>query len=479
MSTVLTRRQPPPAQERVVSDESGKDEPETTTTSLSDDLGLGVALEQKKFFWQRSKKYDPNAIATLPSVFDDPETAEKYHPSQEWENYHRFDPSARWTWGEEQKLVRKIDIRIMIFAVVMFMALEIDRSNLAQALSDNFLSDLGLETNGFIPDVILYLSYFYKHHELSIRLGYFWTGMSFADIISALMAYGLLHMRGVAGYAGWRWLFMIEGIVTFVVGISAYALMPAGPCHTASWLRGKNGWFNEREQTIIVNRVLREDPSKSGMHNRQPVTPKLLWQSLKDYDLWPLYFIGMVFQMPTTPQTQYLTLTLKGLGFGTFQVSLLSIPQYVGHIIMMLTLTYVGEIWGELTWTALLGQIWSFPLLVAMVALNLGTINKWVLYAILVLLLSYPNAHPIQAGGIIASNIYRADDKPLYKRGNKVLLGLCCMNLVLYPLLRVYYVSRNKSRDKKWNALTEEQRLEYLNTTTDQGNKRLDFRFQY
>ena len=34
--------------------------------------------------------------------------------------------------------------------------------------------------------------------------------MSIADILSALMAYGLLHMRGVAGYAGWRWLFMVE-----------------------------------------------------------------------------------------------------------------------------------------------------------------------------------------------------------------------------------------------------------------------------
>lgn len=58
--------------------------------------------------------------------------------------------------------------------------------------------------------IILYLSYFYKHSELSIRLGYFWTGMNIADIVSSFLAYGLLHMRGVAGQAGWRWLFMIE-----------------------------------------------------------------------------------------------------------------------------------------------------------------------------------------------------------------------------------------------------------------------------
>ena len=53
------------------------------------------------------------------------------------------------------------------------------------------------------------------------------------------------------------------------------------------------------------------------------------------------------------------------------------------------------------------------------------------------------------------------------------------MNFVVYVLVKVYYVWRNKTRDRKWEAMTPEQRLEYLSTTKDQGNKRLDFRFDH
>lgn len=56
--------------------------------------------------------------------------------------------------------------------------------------------------------------------------------------------------------------FLIEGLITGVIGIASWFLMPAGPCQTAGWARGKDGWFTEREEYILVNRLLRDDPSK-------------------------------------------------------------------------------------------------------------------------------------------------------------------------------------------------------------------------
>ncbi|KZL78543.1 phthalate transporter [Colletotrichum tofieldiae] len=115
---------------------------------------------------------------------------------------------------------------------------------------------LGLLQGGFIPDIILYLSYFYKHAEMTIRLGFFWMAMTFADILCALLAYGILHMRGVRGHEGWRWLFLIEGLLTMGIGFMSFLLMPAGPTQTASWFRGKNGWYTPRQvERTFVNEL--------------------------------------------------------------------------------------------------------------------------------------------------------------------------------------------------------------------------------
>ena len=53
------------------------------------------------------------------------------------------------------------------------------------------------------------------------------------------------------------------------------------------------------------------------------------------------------------------------------------------------------------------------------------------------------------------------------------------MNLGLYGLAKGYYVWKNWKREKVWSSWTEEERKNYLLTTNDKGNKKIDFRFAH
>lgn len=67
---------------------------------------------------------------------------------------------------------------------------------------------IGVLQGGFIPEMVLYLSYFYKSNELPIRLSIFYTAIPITQIYGALIASGLLQMRGLRGWAGWQWLYV-------------------------------------------------------------------------------------------------------------------------------------------------------------------------------------------------------------------------------------------------------------------------------
>ncbi|KAH7882337.1 allantoate permease [Phlebopus sp. FC_14] len=530
-----------------------------------------VDEDQEQFTWLKAlfgrrslqPHIDLDATATRRSVFDDPHLAPHYWPKKDYENIHRFDPSARWTYREERALVRKLDWKIMLMATIGFTALNLDRSNINQANSSTFLPDLKLTTNDFnlgntvfclafllaelpsqliskrvgpdrwIPTqiclwsivslcqfwltgktsflvcrallgVLTILPDFYTKTELPVRLAIFWMSMYFCGIVAGFLAYGMLHLDGVAGKAGWRWLFLIEGLMTFVVGLASFMNMPPSPTQTKTWFR-PNGWFTEREEIIIVNRVLRDDPSKGDMHNREGLTLKRLWTAVCDYDLWPVYILGLMFGIPDNPPTTYLSLLLKDFGFNTFQINLLTIPSQAIGIVTMFVITLVSESVGERTFVAMTEDLWSLPFLVALYALP-STINPWLSFGLLTGLLSFPCTHPIQvawcsrnsgavasrtvnaslynmfvqASSIISAQIYVASDAPRYERGNKILIIICCFNLVvLYPGTKAYYVWRNRQRAKIWDAMTPEERSHYLSTTKDVGNRRLDFRFAH
>jgi hypothetical protein len=57
----------------------------------------------------------------------------------------------------------------------------------------------------------------------------------------------------------------------------------------------------------------------------------------------------------------------------------------------MLFLTYFAEIIGELTFVAVVGQLWALPFLIYYVAVNTQEVNRWIIFTVTTLLLSYPN----------------------------------------------------------------------------------------
>jgi hypothetical protein len=57
------------------------------------------------------------------------------------------------------------------------------------------------------------------------------------------------------------------------------------------------------------------------------------------------------------------------------------------------------------------------------------------------------------------------------------LIAITVLNIVLYITVKQYYIWRNNSKERKWKQLSAEERAIYLESTTDEGNKRLDFRF--
>jgi hypothetical protein len=167
----------------------------------------------------------------------------------------------------------------------------------------------------------------------------------------------------------------LEGLLTFVIGFISYLYLPVSPTRTKGPL-WRRGWYTEREEVIMVNRILRDDPAKGITALKEPATFRDIINTWKDKSMWGLYFIGLVAYIPASPVQAYLSLTLKRIGFSRFDSNMLSIPSAVLQIILMLALAFSSNHFMERTWHCIIGEFWCLPLLVALLTLPAGG-HEW------------------------------------------------------------------------------------------------------
>ena len=104
---------------------------------------------------------------------------------------------------------------------------------------------LGVSEAGFFPGMILYLTYWYPTRRRAAAVARFMTATSIAGVIGAPLSAALLKLEGTLGLHGWQWLFMVEGIPTFLMGISVLFYLHDHP-KDAPWLSdGEKQWLED------------------------------------------------------------------------------------------------------------------------------------------------------------------------------------------------------------------------------------------
>lgn len=121
---------------------------------------------------------------------------------------------------------------------------------------------LGVTESGFIPGGLWTMSTWYTKRETAKRVMFFYFGNQVGQASSKLLAYGILHMRGVGGKAGWFWLFALMGAFTVLSGCVLGFFLPDSFKNPHSTFLPRRRMFTDREVHILQTRVLLDDPMK-------------------------------------------------------------------------------------------------------------------------------------------------------------------------------------------------------------------------
>jgi ACS family tartrate transporter-like MFS transporter len=136
---------------------------------------------------------------------------------------------------------------------------------------------LGAAEAGFFPGMILYLTYWFPAKARGHAVARFMTATAMAGVVGGPVSGLLLKMDGVAGLAGWQWLFLMEGLPAVVLGFLVFMVLPDGPQEAR--------WLSAEEKEWIISRV-REEQEAQRIHGHST-----LGQALRSGRVWTLALV--------------------------------------------------------------------------------------------------------------------------------------------------------------------------------------------
>ncbi|ORY16613.1 major facilitator superfamily domain-containing protein [Clohesyomyces aquaticus] len=359
-------------------------------------------------------------------------------------------------------IVRKLGPRIFISAITLLWG--------AVMIGMGFVKDwkdlaglrviLGILEAGFFPSCVYLLSTWYTRYDVGKRYSCFYILGSLASACAGILAYGLMQMGGLQGLGGWRWIFIIEGVLTCVLAIGSYWFLVDFPDEAHKSFK----FLNERETKFIMDRVNRD----RGDARIVPFSAGSFFRAGLDLKIWAYAMIFFNTTCVTYALAYFLPIILReNMGFSIGASQCLVAPPYALAAIVMYATGWFGDKYH------LRGPVICFNMILCLIGLPIMGFhsNANVRYFGVFLTTAgansnVPAAMAYQAnnirgqwkrafcsatlvgfggvGGIAGSLIFRTQDAPSYHPGLYACIACCLLTLIIVAITTLVFLRQNK-----------------------------------
>ncbi|KAI1371991.1 major facilitator superfamily domain-containing protein [Hypoxylon crocopeplum] len=319
---------------------------------------------------------------------------------------------------------------------------------------------LGLAEAGIFPGSFYLISFWYKQEEAQKRFTVYWSSTICAGAFGGLLATAIANMNGIRGLSNWRWVFILEGIVTVLVGVVAFFCITDFPREAK--------WLSEPEREFLLKKT-GHDESRTV-----PVTHKDVIKFLMTPKAWLGAIMYFSILVPAYSIVYFLPTIVQALGYSTVQTQLHSVPPFAATFGFAILVAYLSDKARIRSPFILLGLAMLIAGLAILISVH-GASHFSAEYAGICLAAmgsfgiggnivcwyvmnlrghaerSIGSAWMIcfgNAGGIVATFLFLRTDAPYYRSGYSVCLAmgaLCVVSCACYALL----ISREMKTDAR------------------------------
>ncbi|KAI3555252.1 hypothetical protein CABS03_03813 [Colletotrichum abscissum] len=219
---------------------------------------------------------------------------------------------------------------------------------------------LGITEAPFYPGALYLLGIFCTRKEIATRISILFTANICGTAFAGLIAIGVFQMDQVAGLSGWRWLFILQGIISFIVSVSSAFLLPDQPLDTR--------WLSEEERKLAQSRVAADTVQLQANTS----TWAGLSEAIRDPRLWVLVTMQHL-HLSASGYKNFFPTIVETLGFGRNVTLALTCPPYIISGIATISWAASSGHFNERVWHITIAKaVAVFGFVLACSTLNVG-----------------------------------------------------------------------------------------------------------